>query len=136
MRNLEVDLPMVFKVEVPDQAMAPRFKKGSLVEFTRDVRPAPGDGVLVRDSFGQAYFREYRQRRAGMWAAHAYNDAFDVLDAEADGLSVIGVLTGWSGRLSEQDCRPRDESERRSETRLSGAQRFASSPGYQDAADS
>lgn len=94
------DLPPTFKVVLQDNSMSPRAPAGTEVEFTRDLSPKPGDGVLVRDRDGNAYFREYRQRREGQWEAYAYNEAYRPLDAEHDELQVIAVLTGVSVRWS------------------------------------
>lgn len=87
-------LPPTFRVAAVDDSMAPRVKAGEVVEFAVGEAPRPGDGVLVRDSTGALYFRIYRQRRPGAWEAHPVNDAFQALESERDGLSVVAVLVG------------------------------------------
>lgn len=88
------DLPEVFSVEIPDDAMAPRVRRGDRVRFQRHMDPRPGDGVLVHDARGDWFFRLYRVRRPGEWEAHPVNDAYQPLDAKRDGLQLIAVLTG------------------------------------------
>jgi len=95
---MDAQLPEVFKVELPDNSMAPRAPAGSFIEFTRGIEPIAGDGVLVRDRSGAFYFREYRIVRSGVWEAHAYNEAYKTLDSVRDGLEIIGVLTSVSTR--------------------------------------
>lgn len=92
------DLPPVYRVAVPDDAMAPRVRAGQIVEFERDAPARPGDGVLVLDSDGRPYFRVFRERRPGHWQAHPMNDAYSPLDSIADGLEVVGVLTAVFAR--------------------------------------
>lgn len=91
---MEDSLPDTFSVEVPDDAMAPRVRRGDRVRFQRNLEPRPGDGVLVQDSRGQWYFRLFRIRRPGEWEAHPINDAYQPLDAERDQLQVLAVLVG------------------------------------------
>lgn len=92
------DLPPLYRVTVPDDAMAPRVRAGQLVEFDRDATPRPGDGVLVLDGEGRPYFRVFRERRPGHWEAHPLNDAYSPLDSLADQLTVAGVLVAVFAR--------------------------------------
>lgn len=93
-----VVLPDVFKLAAPDTSMAPKVPQGTMVELTRSLAPRPGDGVLVRDRDGHHYLRVYREKRPGHWEAYAINDAYSPLDSQADGLSVVAVLTAVAGR--------------------------------------
>jgi len=95
---MNAPLPRVFKVALPDNAMAPRAPAGAMVEFTTGIDPRPGDGVLITDQAGNVYFREFRERRIGAWEAHALNPTYGPLDSMADGLKVVAVLTGVSTR--------------------------------------
>lgn len=90
--------PQVFKLSAPDTSMAPKVTAGTLVEFDRSLTPRPGDGVLVRDRDGHHYLRVFREKRPGHWEAYAINDAYSPLDSQADGLSVVAVLTAVAGR--------------------------------------
>ena len=80
--------------------MAPRAKAGKGLIFSTEETPKPGDGVLVADRLGNAYFRLYRLNRPGHWEAYATNDAYRPLDSERDGLVVLAVLVGEKGRWS------------------------------------
>jgi Peptidase S24-like len=92
--NLKNDLPATFSAALPDDAMAPRARRGDVVRFQRGLDPRPGDGVLVQDSAGRWYFRLYRERKPGEWEAHPINDAYQPLDAARDGLQLLAVLVG------------------------------------------
>lgn len=88
------ELPEVFRVEVPDDAMADRVLKGHLVKFSTSVKPRAGDGVLVEDSSGAWFFRLYSPGAQGRFSAVAKNPAYQTLDSERDGLTVLAVLVG------------------------------------------
>lgn len=90
---MDKDLPPQFRVAAPDDSMAPRVRKGELLELDTTLQPRAGDGVLVRDDAGHCYLRTYRERRPGHWEAAAVNPAFQALDSERDGLRVIAVVT-------------------------------------------
>jgi len=91
--NMHKDLPRKFRVAAPDDSMAPRVRAGELLEFDTSLTARPGDGVLVLDDAGRAYFRTFRQGRSGQWEAVAANPAFRELDSERDGLRVLAVMT-------------------------------------------
>jgi len=88
------DLPDVFQVEVPDDAMADRVLKGHLVKFDTRVEPRAGDGVLVEDASGSWFFRQFSPGAQGRFSAVAKNSAYQTLDSERDGLKVLAVLVG------------------------------------------
>lgn len=92
------DLPSVFRVQMTDNAMAPRAGAGAWVQFSSTETARPGDGVLVCDAQGNPYFRQYRAGRPGCWEAHADNSAFAALDSERDGLRVLAVLMAVEAR--------------------------------------
>lgn len=91
-------LPLAFEVAAPDASMAPKVPQGTVVKFERELEARPGDGVLVRDREGHHYLRIYREKRPGHWEAYAINDAYSPLDSQADGLTVVAVLTAVAGR--------------------------------------
>ena len=91
-------LPSKFDTVAPDDSMSPRIRQGQSVTFSTNEVPRPGDGVLVCDSSGDTYIRVYRAKRAGVWEAHADNDAFRPLENVADGLTVLAVLVGVQAR--------------------------------------
>ena len=87
-------LPAVFRVRVPDDAMAPRVRAGDVVELNADTPPKPGDGVLVRDRSGAVYLRSYRERHGAEWEAYPINDAYRTLTSENDHLAIVAVVVG------------------------------------------
>lgn len=95
---MEGELPAIFEVAVPDDAMAPRVRAGQIVKFDTRETPRPGDGVLVVDNSGEWFFRLFRQGRRGAWEAAAENAAYETLQAERDGLKVVAVLVGVQAR--------------------------------------
>lgn len=95
---MEPQKPAVFKVEMPDDSMAPRIRAGHIVRIDSTLQPRPGDATLVRDSEGRHYVRLYRQRRPGVWEAAPTNEAYQPLESDRDGLVAIGVVTGVDGR--------------------------------------
>lgn len=88
---MSADLPAVFRVVLPDDALAPDLNAGDELVVDCTVRPTAGDIVLVRDPAGHHYARVYRERRAGDWIAYAENDDFEPLDAKAEGLTIVAV---------------------------------------------
>lgn len=87
-------IPSRFRVAMPDDSMAPRVRRGDLVEFDSTVQPRSGDGVLVQARDGALFFRVYKQGRPDAWQAHPVNPDFLPLDSERDGLRVVAVLVG------------------------------------------
>lgn len=87
-----------FQTVMPDHSMAPDVPRGAQVIFVTGVLPQAGDFVLVADSQGTPYVREYKELRPGHWQAHARNSAFLPLDSERDGLRVLAVFDGVRGR--------------------------------------
>lgn len=91
-------LPPVFALQVKDDAMSPFLAVGDLVRFSSERKPVAGRPVLFRDKDGNPYIRDYMPKRQGAWMAVARNDAYMPMDSEADGLTIIAVMTGmdWS----------------------------------------
>jgi hypothetical protein len=87
-------LPPVFALSVKDEAMSPFLSVGDIVRFAADREPVAGRPVLLKDKDGNAYIRDYMPRRAGVWTASARNPGFLPMDSEADGLTVVAVMTG------------------------------------------
>lgn len=96
--SMEPTKPSRFKVEMPDDSMAPRLRAGHIVRIDTTIEPRPGDAVLVRDGEGRHYVRLYRERRPGLWEAAPINEAYQPLESDRDALAVLGVLTGVDGR--------------------------------------
>lgn len=88
---MSADLPAVFRVVLPDDALSPDLNAGDELVLDRSLQPAAGDIVLVRDEAGHHYARVYRARRAGEWVAYAENDDFEPLDAQREQLTIVAV---------------------------------------------
>lgn len=87
-----------FRAVMPDESMSPRVRAGAMLYFRTGESPRPGDGVLVRDSTRAVHFREFRAGRPGVWEAHAANTAYQPMESDRDGLTVLGVLTAVGAR--------------------------------------
>lgn len=95
------DLPDLFEVEVPDNAMGPRAGSGRIVKFDRRVKAQPGDGVLVKDRGGRVFFRMYREGIGGHWQAVPRTEGYRTLDSRDDALEIVAVMVGVSVRGTE-----------------------------------
>ena len=90
------DLPEVFRVAMPDDAMAPDAEMGWEVEFVRASQGnngKPGQGVLVRDPQGNVYFRRYTEGAGSDWLAVPNKKGYRTLDSVTHEISVIAVMT-------------------------------------------
>lgn len=90
----EAALPTQFRVAMPDDSMAPRVRRGDVMEFDASETPRSGDGVLVRTGDGTLLFRLYRQGRPGAWEAHPVNADYLPLHSDRDQLRVVAVMVG------------------------------------------
>lgn len=84
--------PRAKAIYLPDDSMMP-MRAGDLIHLDPDLLPHAGDKVLVEDSSGNFYIREYRLRSGGAFEAAASNPAHATLHSETDGLKVIAVAT-------------------------------------------
>lgn len=91
-------LPDRFMVTVQDDSMSSPDGAGLAIGdraiFETGRAPKPGRNVLVRDSLGNLFIREYRIRRPGQWQAVAKHPAYQALDSVADQLVIVAVQTG------------------------------------------
>jgi hypothetical protein len=94
------ELPAVFEMLAPDEALMPEVRAGQKIKVTLGDRPRANDGILVQDSAGNYYMRRYREGRAGTWTAASNNPGFEPLDPGRDSLTIIGVVS-IERRLSE-----------------------------------
>ncbi len=85
------DLPDEFLVEVPDNAMADRVKKGYLVKFDKLRTPRADEGVLVANAAGEWFFRQYIPGPGGTFTAAPLNKDYPTLSSQEHGLQVLGV---------------------------------------------
>jgi transcriptional regulator with XRE-family HTH domain len=91
------ELPPQFCLAVPDDALAPRTPRGTVLIFETAAKPQPGDGVPVEDRYGGRHVRRYLPGVGGNWTAGVHNDAYPELQAERDGLEILAAA---SGRMS------------------------------------
>ncbi len=99
-------LPSKFQVSAPDDAMAPRVRAGTNVEFDTTLTPRDGDGVLVRRSDDEFYFRLYRDTFDGCFEAVALNPHYrhSCFDSKYEPeLQVVAVMTGIYVRWAQKD---------------------------------
>lgn len=100
MLKRDAEIPELFTVSMPDDALLPRIERGTQLVFSKSDEPTPGKGVLVRDSSGELHIRKYKQGLAGSFVAQALNEEYATLERGRDGLEIVAVLRGvLSGRL-------------------------------------
>lgn len=91
------ELPAVFEIAMPDDAMAPEIPAGRQLIFERtDATPRPGTRILIADSAGRRHVRRFAEGRSGAWRALPDNRAHMDLDSTQDGLQLLAVLK-WVG---------------------------------------
>jgi SOS-response transcriptional repressor LexA len=87
-------------LQMPDESMEPRIKRGDLLLFDPDRLPTPKCVVLVATGDGQHLVRMYRVRSAKVWEAVAENDGYATLTSDAEQLRVVAVATGrWQSEF-------------------------------------
>lgn len=87
------NLPLRFRLAVPDDALAPSTPRGTMLIFSTTAMPAFGHGVLVQDQAGRRYVRRYAQGTSGRWIAEAHNTAYVSIDS-IDGLKILAAVIG------------------------------------------
>lgn len=87
-------LPARFSVAMPDDSLAGKIERGTVLIFDTGAEPTPGHGVLLKDKDGTHYVRRYVQIRGGQWQAQATSDAYATLDSERDGLVIVAAMCG------------------------------------------
>lgn len=86
------ELPTVFAVEAPDDAMAPVIRRRRKVEIDRSLQAGVDDIVLVRDSEGAHYLRNYFPLPKSRFEVRAETGG-PAMESDRDELTVIGVVT-------------------------------------------
>lgn len=96
------ELPQVFMMDAPDDALAPKARAGTGIIWSRTKEPKIGAAILVRDRHGGHHVRQMHQGlRPGAFKAAPINPAYATLDSEADGLEVIAVWDGQRGGFED-----------------------------------
>jgi transcriptional regulator with XRE-family HTH domain len=84
-------LPAEFRMQMPDDALAPAYGRGLEIVWSTEKAPAIGSLVIVRDKHGQTHVRQYAQGNSpGHWIAAA-TPPFYSFDSNKDGLTVMAV---------------------------------------------
>ena len=94
--GIEEGLPDVFSVELTDDALIGRARKGDIVTLSRSQisNISAGDGVLVRTANDAYMLRIYRPKGDGTFIAEATNHNFLPLHSVTDGLVPLAVVVG------------------------------------------
>lgn len=91
---MAADLSGRFGLLLRDDALAPEYPAGTTIRFDAARSPRPGWPVLVKDSAGAFYVRDYIEGAGGRWKAEARQRGYAALDSEADGLQLVGAMYG------------------------------------------
>lgn len=94
--GIEDSLPNVFSVEVTDDALVGRARRGDVVtlnKLKRDTVEA-GDGILVKTGNDSYMLRIYRPKGDGTYLAEATNPNYLPLHSVDDGLVILAKVVG------------------------------------------
>lgn len=91
---MRADLSKRFGLLLRDDALAPDYPAGTTIRFDATREPRPGWPVLVKDSAGSFYVRDYIEGSAGRWKAEARQRGYASLDSAADGLTLVASMFG------------------------------------------
>jgi transcriptional regulator with XRE-family HTH domain len=86
--------PRAKAIQMPDDSMGPRVRRGDVLLFDPDATPAPNRIVLVATPDEQHFVRMYRVRHGGKWEAVAENPGYDTLSSDSDGLRLVATAVG------------------------------------------
>lgn len=94
--GIEGALPDVFSVELTDDALPGRAKRGDVVTLSRSgvATVQAGDGILIKTRNDSYMLRIYKPKGDGTWMAEATNQHFLPLHSEDDGLTILAVVVG------------------------------------------
>jgi transcriptional regulator with XRE-family HTH domain len=88
------DLSGKFEIALRDDALAPDYPAGTTIRFDGARQARPGWPVMVKDSAGAFYVRDYIEGSAGRWTAAPRQRGYASLDSVSDGLQLVGVMYG------------------------------------------
>lgn len=93
------EFPEAFRMEMWDDAIAPRAPKGSIVTFVAGSDARAGDGVLVRGEDGTVYPRMLRAISDSEWEAVGSDERrWKPLRIPLDGVKVVAVVVAVDAR--------------------------------------
>lgn len=90
-------------MNVIDNAVSPSLREGQIAEFTKDVTPIPGDDILIVDSKGKWFIRQYYLSANGEWIGKATGKGYPDLDPGHLELKIFAVRTGLKRRGSDEN---------------------------------
>lgn len=90
-------LPPLFKLAMPDDALAPKTPRGTLFIFSTTGEPADGDLVLVRAATGRPYLRLHFDGAGDDWEVRSRDAAHPPLQRDRDGLVRLAVALFRAG---------------------------------------
>lgn len=92
------ELPTLFRVAVPDDALAPKIPRGAELIMAAGGTPRPSQVVLVREgASGALHLRRYAQGAGENWQARAPNVDYPTFDAAEHSLQLLATLKWVSG---------------------------------------
>lgn len=91
------ELPARFTVQMPDDSLAGHIDRGTGLIFERDLAAAPGKTVLVEDSDGNRFIRQFASVRGDHWRAISRSPVYATLDSIEHGLKVLATMKWREG---------------------------------------
>ena len=85
-------LPQHFRLAMPDDALADRIPRNTMLVFERALIAKRGATVLVQDGQGRRCVRLFAEGRDATWRALPTNNTYAELDSGLDGLQLLAVL--------------------------------------------
>jgi transcriptional regulator with XRE-family HTH domain len=94
--GIESALPDVFSVELTDDSLAGRARRGDVITLCRSKIETveAGDGVLVKTSTEHYMLRIYKPKGDGTFIAEAMSPNYLPLHSDEDGLTLLAVVVG------------------------------------------
>lgn len=91
---MTADLTQPFELEVVDEAFGAEIPAGCVMRLDPSRKPRAGWPVLVKDSAGSFYLRDYQEAAGSRWQAVARVRGFAPLDSIDNGLEIVAVMKG------------------------------------------
>lgn len=88
------NLNQPFELQVVDGAFGGDIPPGCVMRLDPERKPRAGWPVLVKDSTGAFYLRDYQEGAGGQWQAVARVRGFAPLDSIEHGLQIVAVMKG------------------------------------------
>lgn len=94
--GLEGSLPDVFSVEMADDSLAGRARRGDVITLCRSrvETVEAGDGIMVKTAKGSYMIRIYKPKGDDSFLAVPMNPNYLPLHSDRDGLTILAVVVG------------------------------------------